>query len=89
MLLHESKTTDKREQYDWKAEKNLDGAQHCVTSKTNIVNKICFWGAKQLLDQIFFCDPVVLESICHHTRAKRLINEGNKTGGLRKIWMGY
>ena len=41
-----------------------------------------------LLDQFFFCDPVVLESICHSTRAKRLINEGNTTGGLRKIWTG-
>ena len=37
----------------------------------------------------FFCDPVVLELICYRTRAKRLINEGNTTGGLRKIWTGY
>ena len=36
--------------------------------------------------QIFFCDPVVLKSICCRTRAKRLINEGNTTGGRRKIW---
>ena len=34
---------------------------------------------------IFFCDPVVLESICYHTRAKLLINDGNTTGGLRKF----
>ena len=43
-----------------------------------------FWR----LDQIFFCDPVVLESICYRTRAKRLINKDNTTGGLRKIWTG-
>ena len=43
---------------------------------------------KVTLDQIFFCDPVVLESICYHTRAKRLINESNTTEGLRKIWTG-
>ena len=35
-----------------------------------------------------FWDPVVIESICYLTRAKRLINEGNTTRGLRKIWMG-
>ena len=40
------------------------------------------------LDQIFFCNPVVIESICYRTRAKRRINEGNTTGGLRKIWTG-
>ena len=38
--------------------------------------------------QIFSCGPVVLESICYHTTAKRLIKESNTTGGLRKIWMG-
>ena len=42
----------------------------------------------ELLDQFFFCDPVVLESICYRTRANRLKNEGNTTGGLRKIWTG-
>ena len=40
------------------------------------------------LDQIFFCDPVALESICYRTRAKRLINESNTTGGRKKIWTG-
>ena len=40
------------------------------------------------LDQIFLCDPVVLESICFRTRAKRLRNESKTTGGLRKIWTG-
>ena len=40
----------------------------------------------QYLDQFFFCDPVVLELICYCTRAKGLINEGNTTGGVRKIW---
>ena len=34
--------------------------------------------------QIFFCDPVVLESICFRTRANRLINESNTTGGMGK-----
>ena len=38
--------------------------------------------------QFFFCDPVVLESICHHTRAYQLIDESNTTLGLRKIWTG-
>ena len=37
---------------------------------------------------LFFCDPVVLESICYCKRAKRLINKDNTTGGLRKIWTG-
>ena len=40
------------------------------------------------LDQIFFCDPVVSESICNRMRANRLINESNTTGGLRKILTG-
>ena len=35
-------------------------------------------------DQFFFCHPVTLESICYRTRAKRLINKGNTTGGLRR-----
>ena len=42
----------------------------------------------KILDQIFFCDPVVLELICYRTRGKRLTNESNTTGGLRKIWTG-
>ena len=40
------------------------------------------------LNQIVFCDSVVFESICFRTRAKRLRNNGNTTGGLRKIWTG-
>ena len=36
----------------------------------------------------FFFNLVVLESICYSTRAKQLINEGNTTEGLRKIWTG-
>ena len=32
-------------------------------------------GTEQQPDQIFFCDPVILESICYRTRANRLINE--------------
>ena len=39
-------------------------------------------------DHIFFCDPVIIESICYRTWAKRLINEGNTNGGLRKNWSG-
>ena len=35
--------------------------------------------------QILFCDSVVIESICNHTRANELINESNMTGGLRKM----
>ena len=31
----------------------------------------------------FFCDPVVLESICYRTRANRLINKSKTTGGLK------
>ena len=45
--------------------------------------------AYQLLGQFFFCDPVVLESICNRARAYQLINESNRTGGLGKIWKGY
>ena len=41
-----------------------------------------------LLDQIFFSDPVIFESICYRTRAKQLINESKTTGGLRKIGTG-
>ena len=37
-----------------------------------------------VLDQFFFCDPVVLESICYCTRAKQLINESNTTRWLEK-----
>ena len=37
------------------------------------------------LDQFFFWDPVVLESICYRTRAKRLINDSKTTGELRKF----
>ena len=40
------------------------------------------------LDQFFFCNPVILESICYRTRAKRLINDSKMTGELRKIWTG-
>ena len=42
-----------------------------------------------VLDQIFFCDPVILESNCYCTRAYWLINESNTTGGLRKNWTGH
>ena len=34
----------------------------------------------------FFCDSVILESICYRTIAIRLKNNSNTTGGLRKIW---
>ena len=37
--------------------------------------------------QIFFFDPVILESIFYRTRAKKLINESNTTG-WRKNWPG-
>ena len=33
---------------------------------------------------IFFCDPIVLESIFHCTNENRLINLNNTTGGLKK-----
>ena len=33
----------------------------------------------------FYLGPVVLESICYRTRAKRLINKINTTGGLKKF----
>ena len=47
-----------------------------------------FLVKKSFLDQIFFCDPVVIESICYRTRANRLINESIMTRGLREIWTG-
>ena len=64
-----------------------------IPNKHKRLNVIRKQGLKKiiivsLLDQIFFCDPVVSELICCRTRAKRLINEGNTTGGLRKIWTG-
>ena len=31
---------------------------------------------------VFFCDQVVIESICYRTRANQLTNENNTTGGL-------
>ena len=40
------------------------------------------------LDQIFFCDPVVLKLICYRMRAYQLINESIMAGGLRKNWTG-
>ena len=46
-------------------------------------------GEKRTPRPIFFCDPGILELICYRTRAKRLINEGSATGGLRKIWTGH
>ena len=36
-------------------------------------------------DQFFSADPVVIESICDCMSAKRLISEGNTSGGLKKI----
>ena len=33
-------------------------------------------------------NPVVLDSICYRTRAKRLINDSKTTGELRKNWTG-
>ena len=38
--------------------------------------------------QIFFCNPVVLESIWYHTKANWLKKESNTTGGLKKIRRG-
>ena len=32
--------------------------------------------------QIFFCKSIAVESICYRTKAKRLINKSNTTGGL-------
>ena len=37
-------------------------------------------GVLHGLDQVFLFDPVVLESICCRTRARRLINESKMTG---------
>ena len=39
LLSHESKTTDKREQYDWRAEKNLDRLCRCGTGCIRYANK--------------------------------------------------
>ena len=43
---------------------------------------------KPNLTIVFFFDPVVLGSNCYRTRAKRLINESNTTGWMRKNWTG-
>ena len=34
LLSYESKTTDKREQYDWRTEKNLDGMDNPLPKNT-------------------------------------------------------
>ena len=43
---------------------------------------------RQFFSTNFFLGPVVLESICYHTREKQRIDESNTTGGLIKIWTG-
>ena len=44
LLWHESKTTDKREQYDWRAEKNLDG--YC-----NFLTKLLYEWTTEAVDR--------------------------------------
>ena len=63
------------------------GLQNEKTLSQNL-SRCCFSLHASLLDQFFFFDPVVFESICYRTRGKRLMNEGYMTGGLRKIWTG-
>ena len=53
-------------------------------SKPGLINK----SNTHIPVQLFIWDPFVLELICYHPRANRLINEGITTGGLRKIWTG-
>ena len=45
--------------------------------------------ANDLPVQIFLSHPVVLGSICYRTRAKRLRNESNTIGGMKKIMTGF
>ena len=100
---YESKPIDKLEQYDWRAEKNLDGYCCLATNQsvsqcmTLIISSIttrealvvqCDSEARSRTRPIFFCDIVILESIWYRTREKRLINESSMTRGLRKIWTG-
>ena len=39
--------------------------------------------------KFFPCNPVVMESVCYRTTAKRLLNESNTTGGLTFFLAGY
>ena len=59
-----------------------------MSEKEAKIAVLCTNLVSWLLDQIFFCNPVVLESICYRTRAKRLKNGSNTTAALRKIWTG-
>ena len=54
-------------------------------SVTHYFSHGCTKSALHLPVQFFFSDSVVLESNCYCTTVKRLINESNTTGGLRKI----
>ena len=65
----------------------LDFSDRTRTGISKLISR-CAPSNTCLLDQCFFCDSVVLELIYHRTRAYRLINESNTTGGLREIWTG-
>ena len=62
--------------YNRVTEKNLDGEFH--------INNSSFYLAFPTTHPDFFCNPVVLESICYRTRANQLRNEVNTTGGRKK-----
>ena len=80
--------------YDWIAEIKSGRAgskQSCETELWGwsiIILKTDFLREEGATRPIFFCDPVILETICYRRRAYRLINESNTTGELRKIWTG-
>ena len=69
-----------------------DAATASCTAQRNLVISHFFLLHPLYLEvcpvQIFLSHPIVLESICYRTRAKRLINESNTTGRLQKNWTG-
>ena len=73
----------------WPIIRHIQQQQQQQQHKSHGVSKVgILWPFWVYLDQIFFCDPVVIESIWYRTRTNRLINEGNTTGGLKIFWTG-
>ena len=62
------------------SEKSLD-----VKDTQSAVNWSKYVLRTHIPSKFFLSDPVVLVSTCYRTRAKRLINESNTTGGLKKL----
>ena len=55
-----------------------------IQSKILIADRVILYNVSPGTRSIFSCASFVLESICYRTTAKRLINESNTTGRLKK-----